>query len=350
VPTPSHTCTYSAREAIHRFASPILGIAVIVVALHGARLAHLLPDPVPSDLERTLIAAKVKLASHPVSIPVVLLGDSSCMMNADAPALARKIGVEVLNLGTFSHLDLKAHAALLRRRLQQSLEAPRDILLLLHPSALKRSSSEPPMERYLLACLADDPRHAESLPRHPIEAVLGGVMLRERILQPWVPVLLKNEFATAYGTTWNVRRRIASQSGSLVDPTPFDPATLQGRYEFTLGTGFQAACTEFRSAVPAASRLWVGLTPLPKSLALPGHAEQVSVLLQSLADSLAPAQALRSLPSTLPDSLFATATHLNSRGVEAWTETLAQALIANPAADVQPVRSRTIPNDGAAAP
>ena len=324
MPTPSHSCTYSLKEAARRFTAPLLGIAVLLAVLHGARLLNLLPVPVAADLERTILASKVKLASHTQPTPIVLVGDSSCMMNADALALSRNLGSEVLNLGTFSHLDLSAHAALLRRRLESSTPAPRDILLLLHPSALKRSSSEPGFERFLASRLQGDPILAESPSRHPVEAVLGGAFLRERLLQPWIPSLLRKEFAVAYGTTWNIQRRLDQQSGSLIDPTRFDAESLRGRYEFALGNGLEAASREFRKAVPPNCRLWVGLTPVPESLALPGHADQVAGLQMTLTDWLAPAIGLTNLPTTLPDTLFATATHLNSQGVTTWTETLAR--------------------------
>ena len=103
----------------------------------------------------------------------------------------------------------------------------------------------------------------------------------------------------------------------------------EGRYEFRIGAGLESASREFRAAVPQASRLWVGLMPLPESLALPDHARRLAELRETWSSWLAPARMLDGIPPTRPDTEFATATHLNAAGIRDLTDRLAEAMLAD---------------------
>jgi hypothetical protein len=377
---PSHHFDFSISDLVRRLLPPVLGVALLAAILHVVSNTRILPDPVPADLDRTLLAAKVELASDTAPASVLLLGDSSCMMDVDAPELARQLGRPVLNLGTLSYLDLTAHTALLRHALARLPSPPIDVVLLLHPGSFLRGSSMPALDQFLRASLARDGTGLRSAPRHPAEGLLAGVVIREQIVQPWIPSLLRGDFAAAYGTTWQVRRVMQRQHGSLLDPTRFDAAAFQGRYEFHLHPRLEPASREFRSAIPPGVRLWVGLTPLPESLALSDHAARIETVLGTWAAWLRPDRMLNSptapttfssnrssvaagvppaleggvpppgisdqptqapqasphsppgrmpsgqLPTLLPDAAFATGTHLNARGVAEYTALLAAEL------------------------
>ncbi|MBL9128882.1 MAG: hypothetical protein JNL97_14615 [Verrucomicrobiales bacterium] len=334
MPTPSHHCEFPLRDLARRLVVPALGVGLAALLLRFAAVFDLLPAPTPRDLDRTILAAKVELAASDRPAEVVLLGDSSCMMNVNATGLGRLVDRPVLNLGTFSHLGPANHAELFRRFLRDRRTPPRDVLLLLHPGSLRRSSGEPEAERFLKARLEGRLADGATAPRSLVEACLGGVFVRERLVQPLLPQLLSGDFATAYGTTWRVRRRLETGAGSLVDPTRFDASALGGRYEFGVGAGVEPAFREFRSAIPPNVRLWVGLMPTPESLALPDHATRVRELRQALVGWLAPSRPLESVPAAWPDSRFATATHLNAGGVQELTGQLggelASALLLEP--------------------
>lgn len=330
MPIPSHTCTFSARDLAVRFAGPLTGVLVLALTTHLAAFWNRLPSPVPADLDRTLLAAKAHLAQSSAPVDLLLLGDSSCMMNVDTPALNRLSGRTALNLGTFSHLDLSSHAALLRDCLRHRPAPPGDIVLLVHPISLWRGQSDPDPDRFLRAQLRRDAQASQSTPRNPIEMVLAGVPIRERLIQPWLPVVLRGDFATAYGTTWHIQRTLRLQAGSLADPTRFDPEAMRGRHEFRLGKGLETQSREFAALIPEGSRLWIGLTPVPESLTEPGQPEQIRALLSTWSAWLPQARVLRHLPAVLPDSRFATATHLNLVGIREYTQLLATELRTTP--------------------
>lgn len=330
---------------MRRMAAPCLGVALLAAVVHAASLGRILPPPVPSDLDRTILESKTRLASRTSPVSVLLLGDSSCMMDVDALELAHRLDRPVLNLGTLSYLDVSAHAALLRHTLKHLPTPPTDIVLLVHPGSLLRSTSLPDLERFLRARLDQDSVRARSSARHPAEALLGGVIVREQLVQPWIPSRLRGDFATAYGTTWQVQRQLERQAGTLLDPSHFDPSAFPGRYEFQLHARLETASREFRSAIPPNSRFWVGLTPLPESLALPQHASRIQAVLEEWSAWLGPVRILPpdpgafaagassvesaslGIPGILPDRYFATVSHLNARGVAQFTERLAKALL-----------------------
>lgn len=345
MPRPSHTFEFSVADLMRRMAAPCLGVTLLAAVVHLASLGRILPSPVPSDLDRTILESKTRLASRTSPVSVLLLGDSSCMMDVDALELAHRLDRPVLNLGTLSYLDVSAHAALLRHTLRHLPSPPTDIVLLVHPGSLLRSTSLPDLERFLRARLDQDSVRARSSARHATEALLGGVIVREQLVQPWIPSRLRGEFATAYGTTWQVQRQLERQAGTLLDPSHFDPSAVPGRYEFQLHARLETASREFRSAIPPTSRFWVGLTPLPESLALPQHATRIQAVLEGWSAWLGPVRILptdsgalsadassvesapQGIPGTLPDRYFATVTHLNADGVAQFTARLATELL-----------------------
>ncbi len=327
MPNPSFQTTFTPAALARRLLPLALGTAAIAALLLTASRLDLLPKPVPADLDRTILAAKAELASQPLPVDVLLLGDSSCMMNVDAPELSRRLNRRVLNLGTFSHLDLHSHAALLQQTLRTRTLPPAVVVLLMHPASLKRSSSEPAAERFLSACLSGETAGMLSPARYPAESALAGVVVRDRLIQPWVPSILRGDFATAYGSTRGIRRSLLAQAGSLADPSTFDPAQHQGRYELTPGSGLESASRSFRSAIPPTITLRVGLTPFPQSLTSTQHAERSRSLLETWASWLQPARTLTNWPAVWPDTRFATATHLNTQGIREFTALLADALI-----------------------
>src|SRR5262245_3150614 len=72
-------------------------------------------------------------------------------MNVSARRLSERLNRPVLNLGTFSFLDLNAQALLLKEYVQHHPTPPRAVVVLLHPEALRRLSSD----AYYLAVLTN---------------------------------------------------------------------------------------------------------------------------------------------------------------------------------------------------
>jgi hypothetical protein len=102
----SHTYEFDFKWLAGHLGLPLLFIAIIAGLLHVC--APFLPAPRATwDMDRTIMATKADLALKDESADIVLIGDSSCLMNIDASQLGELTGKKVINLGTVSFLDMK---------------------------------------------------------------------------------------------------------------------------------------------------------------------------------------------------------------------------------------------------
>ncbi len=328
----SHRCEFTVTRLLRTLAGPAGATALLALALHVARAFHLLPQTGPGNLDEALLREKVRLAADPsAAAPVLILGDSSALMNVSARLLAEDLGRPVLNLATLSHVDLAAQAELLRRHLTTHPAPPTDLVLLLHPEALWRAPGAQPLGRHLRTLLDRNapgaPAPAPSfLVPSSFSDVLGGRLLREHLMQAILPTALRGAFARVHGTTWEIARELRRQNGSLHDPSTFLPGSEAVRTEYRLDPGQCRASEAFQAELPASTRLWLGLTPSPESVADARSTARRTSLLEEWARCLRPHQLLTQLPPAQPDADFASLTHLRPGAVPAFTRRLARAL------------------------
>ena len=138
VMTASLVCELRARDLCRMLVGPLFALGLFAAALHaGARFA-LLPAPRPTlDVDRTVLIHQADASRAPQDAEIVLLGDSSCLMDVAAPLLTRRLGRPVLNLGTLSYLSLDAYALLLHNCAEANPGRLRAVVLLMHPEALR---------------------------------------------------------------------------------------------------------------------------------------------------------------------------------------------------------------------
>jgi hypothetical protein len=347
MPTPSHDYQVPADRVARVCAIPLGGLVLVLALLQASARLGWLPEAVPDDLDHTILSEKVRLARTPEAASVVLLGDSSCLMNADPVELGRDLGEPVLNLGTLSYLDLPAHGALLAEFGRCHPGTPRLAVLLMHPEALWRGDAVPAYVEFLESRLAASPTARLPPSRSTWSGRLGPDLLRECVVQPCVPPLLRGAFAVEFGTTRGVVGQLRSSRGGLIDPTSFQPGEERVRAEYRLARTLEADSRRFRERIPAHTRLAVGLTPLPESVAAPGYEARARALLATWAGWLRADHALGDLPAVLPDDHFATITHLNPRGAAEYSTRLARVLSSPPAAPAGPnVRDTNPPGSG----
>ena len=302
---------------------PILPFAAVVLAtlaaasglLHGlVRVGALTPWPL-LDMDRTVLWQKVELAERGGLADLVLVGDSSCLLDVDARALPGR----TLNLGTVSHLSLAAHGRLLERYLARAPQLPGAVIVLLHPDALRREEPVPAVEAALDAMLAGRFAGAGGGLRARVESVLGIELLRQGVQARVLPVPLARGQGARFGFTSVLRDELWAASGSLA---------ATGRYVFAAGQGravYRVAAAVKRDSrrLPAGVPLYLGLTPLPASFAPPDHAAAAARLLREWGDACGRPVRLLDLPAVLPDERFADRFHLNQDGRRIYTEALA---------------------------
>ncbi len=318
----SHTCEFEPKDLLRRLAMPLLPMAVFAALMHAGALVRLLPAPRPTlDIDRTLLVHQAEASRARHDADVLLLGDSSCLMDVDAKQLGDQLGRPALNLGTLSYLDLNAAAALLRRSVVANPDRLRAVVLLLHPEALRRTSPE----AYHVAVLKNFLDGEDFMPgttgRDRLSTFLGLEIFRARLLARVLPTPLPGAYGRRYGFSAELERHLTEHHGSAIDP---DPQPFKGSAEYRLAPQLEAASRAFRAAVPAGVKLFVGITPAPEGFVRANHRQLHSQMLRDLSGWLQ-AEPLE-LPAELPDHFFVKTTHLSEAGACAYTELLARQL------------------------
>jgi len=320
----SHVCEFAPKDLLHLAGLPLLPLALFAVVMHLGTKSHLLPVPRPTlDTERAILLHQAEASRSPQDAEVLLLGDSSCLMNISARRLTGQLGHPVLNLGTFSFLDLNAHSLLLREYARANPGRLRAVVLLMHPESLRRSGSE----AYYLAALTNflsglDHCQAETTAGQA-SCLLGVEIFQGRILSRALPIPLPGAYGRRYGFTRDLEDFLTRERGSAIDP---DPKPFEGSAEYRLAPTLERASKSFRTAVPPGVKLLVAITPAPERFAGPRYPQLHADLLRQWSQWLQADAALTSLPPALPDDSFVRTTHLRESVIPSYTEQLAAAL------------------------
>lgn len=305
-------------------AAPLLPLAIFAAIMHGGTLLSLWPPPRPAlDIDRTILLHQIEASRRTHAAEVILLGDSSCLMDVDAAQLQHASARSCLNLATVSYLDLDHHRMLLESYRQANPAHPRVVLLLMHPASLRQAAPDALFARFFEGYLNDRPTTPRRTALDRVEWMLGLDSFRERILARLVPHPLPGSFGTKYGFTSNLEEHMTRHQGSLIDPTRQEP---RGNPEYQLHPVLESQSNRLRRTLPPSVKLVVGLTPLPEGFPFADYPELSRSMLTQWAQWLGADAALHELPPTLPASMFATATHLNEEGARQFTDRLAELL------------------------
>jgi hypothetical protein len=324
---PSHRYQFRLQQLLPVVGWTLLPLALFCLFMHLAAAARILPPPCPSlDVDRTILFHQAQASRSRQSADIVLIGDSSCLMDVSVEQLTKLLpgAHAILNLGTLSYLDLRAFASLLAHYQAANPGQLQTVVLLMHPEALRRSRPadyDVAALRHFYAGL-DYCGPAVSRPL----CLLGVETFRGRVLSRALPLPLPGAFGRDYGFTHDLWRYVSAHRGSARDPGRFDPAAAHVNIEYRLAPSLRSASLAFRAAVPASVKLIAGITPAPQSLTGAGYPQLQRRLLETWGQWLQADGALTETPAALPDDLFASSTHLNARGVRLYTEQLGRAL------------------------
>lgn len=320
----SHLCEFAPKDLLRLAGLPLLPLALFAGLMHLGSQFGGLPAPRPTlDTERTILIHQAEASRSPQDAEVLLLGDSSCLMNVSARQLSEHLARPVLNLGTFSFLDLNAHALLLRHYTQANPGRLRAVVLLMHPESLRRLGSE----GYYVAALTNflsgfDHGQAETFAGQAA-MWLGADIFNGRILSRMLPRPLPGSYGRRYGFSHDLEGFLNKERGSAIDP---DPKPFEGTAEYRLAPTLERASRNFRAAVPPGVKLLVGVTPSPDRFAGPRHAQVHAGLLRQWGQWLQADVTLTNLPAALPDDSFVRTTHLKESVIPRYTRQLVDEL------------------------
>jgi hypothetical protein len=320
----SHAYNYQPAELARLLAGPLLVASFILGAMHVSARLGLLPPPRPTlDTDRTILIHQAEAARARHDALVLLVGDSSCLMDVNARQLSNELGARTLNLGTLSFLDLAQYAALVRQYVAANPDRLRAVVLMMNPEALRRVGAENYYAGVLNSFWAGEDFCRTATLEDRLACWLGLELFRGRILSRTLPIPLGGAFGRRYGFSRDLERFMNRENGSVIDPV-FEE--LHGPTEDRLSPTLKLASQQFRAAVPRTAKLLVGITPIPSRSAGTNYAEANRDMLQQWAGWLQADGVLDKLPMTQPDERFARPAHLNERAVPVYTTEVANSL------------------------
>jgi hypothetical protein len=320
----SHRYEFTLADVLRLLLPPLAPVALFAVLMHAGVALCWLPAPRPTlDVDRTVLVHQVEASRMAQPAEILLLGDSSCLMDVDARQLGELLGCRVLNLATLSYLDLNAQTALLREYVAAHPDRLRTIVLLLHPEALRRVGPEAWHMAFFDSLLNEyDFRWGTGVHARLCDA-LGLEICRGRVVCRVVPNPLPGAYGRFYGFSDDLDQFLTAHDGSAVDP---DARAFRGSPEYRLATQLEGPSRNLRAAIPSGVKLFAGITPAPAGYAGARFPATRDAMLRQWAEWLTADAALDNLPATQPDDLFARTTHLNTTGAEKFTQMLAEAL------------------------
>lgn len=322
----SHSCEFTARELLRVAGRPLLPLVLAVAALHLSARLDLLPAPRPTlDTDRTILIHQAEAARQSHAAEILLLGDSSCLMDVSARQLGERLSRPTLSLATFSYLDLQTHAAMLREFVKANPGRLRTVVLLMNPESLRRPSADRYYSKMLSDFWAGKDSASMDTSRGQISWALGTDLFQGRILARTLPIPLSGAYGRRYGFNRDLEAWLTREYGSAVDP---ETQPFTGSTEYRLAPTLERASQSFKAAMPPGAKLFVGLTPLPHGYAGANYPEVRMRLLTQWDKWLNPDGLLEELPPTLPDKSFARTTHLKESAVADYTTRLAEAISA----------------------
>ncbi|MHB1307571.1 MAG: hypothetical protein ACYC23_10860 [Limisphaerales bacterium] len=337
----SHEYQFRVRDVLRLTFPPLVVMGLFGLLLRALLWAGCLPPPWPAlDMDRVILAHQAEASRTAPAAGLILLGDSSCLMNVDPVLLGERLGVEVLNLGTLSYLDLESSGRLFEEFTRHHPVAPHAAVLLLHPESLRVRDPSSYHTESLRRLLAGEDHTDNRSWRGHLSRWLGLETLRGRVLSRLIPAPLSGAYGARYGFTHDLWRFLEANRGGAVDPHSFSHREAVGNAEYRLAPALEVESRSFRRQIPKPTGLFVGITPAPLSFVAPDHAERCRRMTVEWARWLSADLALTNLPTSWDDSLFASVTHLNAPGRRRYTELLAKQLRSESEAWVRGARAQ----------
>lgn len=314
----SHSYEHTAADFFKPALFPWLGVAVLAILVRLA--TPVLPEPhAHLDLDRTVISEKVQISKSSEPRDLILVGDSSCLMNLDASQIESITDLRTYNLGMLSFLDFPTFAMVAKNHLEKSSQPAGRMLLIVHPEFLRRSSpSRAHIEYARSAQQEQDYFYSVKSPWMSLDYLSGAWTIRNRLIGR-LPNPLNGPFRQYYGFTTSMVDYMKEHQGSAVDPGTLTEEDLRGNTEYRLTDYNRMGAERFREIVGEEVEIWIGLSPVPESLADSVYLSSRAKTLEAWKEAIQPDHVLE-LPASLPDEQFANKTHIRPEAVEAYTE------------------------------
>jgi hypothetical protein len=296
------------------------GPACLVAVALAAAAATLLEragvrHPPPLDIESLIVQGQRERARTIPEADLLLIGDSSALMDVDSVALGEALGRRAESLATIGFVGPAGYARLLRDYAASGRRVT-TVLVLMSPVSL--SLTEPEFDR----------RAFESMVVEPVQGcgpARAGEVIYRHLVAPTLALPLPGAYGRFYGGAAALEVALERGQGSLTDPNTWkaQPATITLRISDAVAKRLEILRRTLLEL--GARRVLSGLSPLPERALTDRNPKLMQALSAELARRL-DAEALAGLAFSLPDERFASLTHLNAAGRSAYSKELAALL------------------------
>ncbi len=318
----SHRYQIQRSDLFRALGLPLCGVLLIGLIVHLSSWLPFAPTPRPAlDVDRTVIIQQIDSSETTTDAEILLIGDSSCLMNVDAALLEGLAKTRAINLGTLSFLDLDTFGSLLSHYLDHQTSPPKWIILLTHPDFVRKNSASQAHTNCFNRYLEKQDHLYNHTPPWSPEKYLGIHIVEGRLLAR-LPLPLNNAFGRYYGFTSDLSSFMVQHQGSAVDPRSLDLEQLKGSSDYRVARSHKRLAASFLERIPSGTAFFVGLTPVPKSFPQNDFVAEYQALLNEWARLFPGCIALSQLPPVLDNEYFATKTHLTQAAATHYTRVL----------------------------
>ena len=328
----SHEYKFTLRELSQTTGPVLLVLLALMGILKLMQQCAPLPRPAAAlDPNTMILVHQSRAARSPGRAELVLVGDSTCLVGIEPPALSRALSnrIEAINLAMLSWFDLRDYAELASNFAQANTGQVRFVVLLVTPEKLGMSRSEEQEEFWRE--IRSDSNTSPRLQNTPVRISdpLGLRYLRENLLGQVlaVPLRQRGQGTAYFGFSSEVDAYMTAHHGGLLDFSTFVRPKSPHEGNWTFAPDLETQSRGFRALIPHGAGLFVGFTPVARSFFLPDDSSKRGEALRRWNQWLQADVMLTNLPPCLPDVLFASKGHLNQAGQARFTQILSTNLV-----------------------
>ncbi len=299
-------------------------LAVAAMLRAGLVMKALPPASLRQDPDSVILGTKGKMAREKDSAAVVFVGDSSCLVNVDMSTLLEAGGVRGVNLGLLSYLSIDSFGRIAQEAVKSRGQGK--IVLVVHPEALRLAAVSPPHEKLLADIFDDKPVEIWGSP-NPVARILGFDELKDRVGNRIIPEPLRGAFGAHYGFSIDLEKELLQSRGTMQEARTFNANGETASGEYRLATRIESECRGFRGRLPVGTRVRIIISPVPASIARKNHESQMDEFQARLESWLGADPWASKMPAVLPDTEFATVTHLLPEASIKYSRVLREKLI-----------------------
>jgi hypothetical protein len=322
----SHKYQTTLGQTLRATVPTLLILAGFLALLRFGRFAGFMSErDISLDPDLTLRhQSRAARSSNPAQ--VVLVGDSTCMADADAAALSELLPSHqrVLNLGLLIWFDFITYGEVLSDFTKANPGQVCAVVLLVTPDKLTKSSID---VAYWRRVHDNQGARANALPWGAPPDFFGLDYLHENLLGRVLARPLRGQGAAParFGFSSEIEAYMTAHDGSILDMGTFVPRKPP-KPGWSFAADLETQSRAFRTNVPAGAKLLIGLTPRAASSVPEGYRAQRDAMLNQWNLWIKADVLLTNLPPSMADIFFGSGQHLNEAGQKAFTAILARRL------------------------